>query len=109
LDNQANVTITGDTTLSGLSEGSHSLIVYANDTVGNTGTSETIHFSINTQQEPSPIKFFLQKTIWILAVVTIAGFGVALLVYFTRVKKTTEKTNNVSRIFLEDYSTFIYG
>ncbi|MCP8308274.1 MAG: hypothetical protein H3Z53_07990 [archaeon] len=110
LDNQANVTITENTTLSGLSEGSHSLIVYVNDTVGNTGTSETIHFSINTQQQGfSPIKFFLQKTIWIVAVITIAGFGVALLVYFTRVKRTTEKTNNVSRVFLEGYSTFIYG
>ncbi|MEM2954061.1 MAG: NosD domain-containing protein [Candidatus Bathyarchaeia archaeon] len=42
LDGQANVTIAGNTTLTGVSNGSHSLIVYAEDTDGNIGASETI-------------------------------------------------------------------
>ena len=46
LDGQTNVTITGDTILTGLSDGSHSLIVYATDTLGNTGNSETICFTV---------------------------------------------------------------
>ena len=88
LDGQANVTVTRNTTLSGLSYGSHNLIVYANDTDGNTGTSETIYFTIAQQSEPFP-------TTWIAAtiiIVTIAVVGAALLVYFGKMKKTTVKT-----------------
>jgi len=46
LDNEANVTISGNTTLTDLALGSHSVIVYANDTFGNTGSSNRIHFTI---------------------------------------------------------------
>jgi len=45
LDKQENVTITGNTTLTDLSYGIHSVTVYANDTAGNMGSSETIYFS----------------------------------------------------------------
>ena len=83
LDAEKNVTITGNTTVSGLSNGLHSLIVYANDTAGNTGASEMIHFTIET---PQPVEPF---PTWIVAVtVIIAIVGVALLVYFVKVKKT---------------------
>ncbi len=37
LDNACNTTITGNTTLSNLSAGTHKLTIYANDTLGNTG------------------------------------------------------------------------
>ena len=47
LDNHANITISGETTLLGLSQGSHSIVVYANDSLGNMGSSDTIFFSIN--------------------------------------------------------------
>jgi hypothetical protein len=43
-DDKANVTITRNTTLSGLSNGSHSLIVYANDTAGNVGKADFVFF-----------------------------------------------------------------
>lgn len=46
LDNQANVTIPGNTTLP-ISEGQHTLVVYANDTVGNMGASNTVWFSVD--------------------------------------------------------------
>ena len=79
LDGQANITITGNTTLSGLPDGSHSLTVYAKDTAGNTGTSETIYFSI----EPFPIT-------WIAAAIAVIAIGgAALLVYFRKIRKTT--------------------
>ena len=85
LDEQANVTITGNTTLTGLSDGSHSLIVYAKDTDGKTGTSETIYFTIAQQSESFPIT-------WIVgAIAIIAVVGAAFLVYFAKIKKTTGK------------------
>jgi parallel beta-helix repeat protein len=46
LDGQANVTITGNTTLTGLSEGPHSIVVYIEDTPGNISSSETIYFTV---------------------------------------------------------------
>ncbi len=46
LNDQLNVTVTGNTTLPSLSEGAHTLIVYANDTVGNIGHSDTVYFTI---------------------------------------------------------------
>ena len=72
LDGQGNVTITGNATLTGLSEGSHSLTIYAKDTAGNTGASETIYFSIKIQQsEPAP-------TPWIVASLAIIAIGVVI-------------------------------
>ncbi len=46
LDGAANVTITGNTTLTSLSYGSHRIVVYANDTHGNMGSSNTVYFVI---------------------------------------------------------------
>jgi len=46
LDGGANVTITGNTTLTSLSYGSHRIVVYANDTYGNMGVSNTVYFVI---------------------------------------------------------------
>jgi N-acetylneuraminic acid mutarotase len=46
LDGQDNVTVTGNATLSGLSSGLHNVTVYANDTAGNMGVSETIKFTV---------------------------------------------------------------
>jgi len=84
-DGKMNVTITGNTTLYGLLNGVHSLTVYARDNAWNTGASETIYFMINTQQpEPFPI--------WVVAaIVTLAGVGAALLVYFAKIRKTAKK------------------
>ena len=47
MDGQANITIDGNSTLTGLSNGSHTLTIYANDTYGNTAAPQTITFTIN--------------------------------------------------------------
>ncbi len=47
-DGQANITIAGNTTLTGLSDGMHSLIVYASDIAGNVGYSDMVYFTIQT-------------------------------------------------------------
>jgi N-acetylneuraminic acid mutarotase len=49
LDDKENVTISGDTILSGLTDGLHKLIVYINDTFGNTISSDIIQFSVDTK------------------------------------------------------------
>jgi hypothetical protein len=83
LDGQEPVTITGNTTLTSLSYGSHTIIVYATDVAGNTGTSQTIHFGV---ADPS-------STTWTAtALAVIAACGVAFLFYFKRNNKTTKKT-----------------
>ena len=46
LDRQANATTAGNTTLTNLPEGSHSIVVYANDTAGNMSSSQTVYFTI---------------------------------------------------------------
>jgi hypothetical protein len=45
LDNGTQTTITGNTTLT-VTLGNHTIIMYANDTKGNLGQSETAHFSV---------------------------------------------------------------
>lgn len=77
LDGQDNVTITGNTALSGLPRGLHNITVYAKDSFGNTGASEIITFRIT---EPFPTMF--------VAVTTVAvTVGLGLSVYFTKYKK----------------------
>jgi len=46
VDSQVNVTISGNVTLTGLSEGLHNVVVYAKDTFDNVGTSERVFFSV---------------------------------------------------------------
>jgi undecaprenyl-diphosphatase len=46
LDGQSNVTIPGNTTLTNLAEGSHFVVVYANDTTGALGSSQTVYFTV---------------------------------------------------------------
>ena len=52
LDGEANVTITGDITLTDLSLGSHNIIVYANGTEGNMGASDKVDFTIALEAPP---------------------------------------------------------
>jgi hypothetical protein len=48
VDEQANVTFSGSTTLIGLSDGTHSIVVYARDLAGNIGSSATVYFETDT-------------------------------------------------------------
>ena len=71
LDGQANVTLTENFTFTQLASGSHTLTVYANDTVGNMGASPTIYFTI---AEPFPTLL-----VAFASLVTIVVFAVFLL------------------------------
>jgi parallel beta-helix repeat protein len=76
LDGQQNVTVTGNTTLPELHSGLHNVTVYANDTYGNMGSSETVAFII-----PEPFPIVPVATISV-AVATAAG----VLIYFKKRK-----------------------
>lgn len=49
LDSQANVTIKSEINLTNLTDGNHKITLYANDSIGNMGKSNTVFFSIDTQ------------------------------------------------------------
>jgi hypothetical protein len=78
LDEQENVTISGNTTLTGLPNGDHNVTVYATDKAGNVG-SETISFSVDV-----PFPTALVATAFIVAV-SVVGIGMA--VYFKKRKR----------------------
>ena len=74
LDWVKNVTVVGNTTLAGLSNGLHSLVVYANDTFGNMATSETLFFTVSV---PGPFP----TTLIIGTAIAVVASGLGLLVY----------------------------
>ena len=81
LDNQGNETIQGNITLTGLSNGSHSIIVYANDTVGNMGKSDTVFFTVNTLTAEDFIPAMVLSGMIVIAV------AIGLLVHFKKRKR----------------------
>lgn len=82
LDSQEIVTFTGNISLTGLAYGSHSIKIYANDTYGNTATSDTIYFTV---PEPFPVFWVAAST------VLIAGGSVAFLLYLRQSRKASKK------------------
>jgi N-acetylneuraminic acid mutarotase len=80
LDGQETITVTGNTTITGLTNGSHNVTVYAKDEFENTGTSETILFTVAKEQEPFP------ATLVAAAAAIIAATGASLLLYFRKRK-----------------------
>lgn len=80
LDGKDNVTVTGNATLTGLSNGLHNITVYAKDAFGNMGASETITFTI---AKPEPFPTLVVAVI----AVTALGVGVGLAVYFKKYRR----------------------
>jgi len=83
-DGQENVTISGNTTLTELSNGEHNVTVYATDDTGNTGASETIIFNVDI---PEPSKPFPTAFVATTSGASAAVIGVGLLVYFKKHKR----------------------
>jgi len=81
LDGQDNVTVTGNTTLSGLANGLHNVTVYAKDAFENTGASETVSFSVEV---PFP------ATLVVAPVASVVVIGAVLAIYFKKRKHQTK-------------------
>jgi hypothetical protein len=79
LDGQENVTITGNTTLTSLSNDEHDLVVYAADVAGNLGSSRTINFSITL----FPTSLVIASSITVAVVLV----GLGLLLYGIKRKR----------------------
>ncbi len=108
LDENYNLSLAGNTILTELAEGPHNLVVYATDSAGNMGKSDTIIFTIaapilSPTPSPSPtMQPSLEPTLaptptsngnrgvdWaavVLAVVVVVAVAVAALAYFWRRK-----------------------
>ena len=88
LNGGENITIAGNTTLNGLTTGSHNITVYAKDTSGNIGASETFTFEV----APESILAEASESMPILMVVAVSVVALALvasgLLLFRRHQKT---------------------
>lgn len=84
LDGKGSVTLSGNTTLTGLSNGWHNVTVYANDTFGNVYSSQTITFKI---AQPSQTVSAAAVTTSTAAIVIVGG---VLLVYFKKRKPSAQ-------------------
>jgi hypothetical protein len=80
LDGKDNITIPGNTTLTGLPTGPHNVTLYAHDVAGNTGASETVTFTVVNESETEPFLIVV-----LVAVVLAAIFvGAGLTVHFKK-------------------------
>lgn len=84
LDGQQNITFSGNTNLTDISNGLHNITVYAQDTFGNTCSSQTVSFTV-AKPEPEP---FPVAPVSAVAVAAIALAIVLSLLLFRRHQKS---------------------
>jgi hypothetical protein len=94
LDQKDNVTFSGNTSINGLAYGAHSLAVYANDTVGNMGTTGNINFAIANPQALPSIQAL--PTLLILSLVTAIMIAIAGLLIYRKRRKPHKKAMPLS-------------
>jgi hypothetical protein len=82
LDNSDNVTINGNTTLTGLRAGTHNLSVYANNTFNDMAKSEQISFTVQTPE-----------LVWVILAISTPLMVIAAtaLLFYRRRKKLSSK------------------
>jgi N-acetylneuraminic acid mutarotase len=62
LDNGPNMTLSGNPEITNISDGQHFLMVFANDTLGNMGTSQRVYFSIDNTAPNITLLMPLEET-----------------------------------------------
>jgi hypothetical protein len=77
LDGTQNQTVTDSLTLTGLTEGSHNITLYAADLAGNAAAPKILFFNVDLP-EPFPMTFV------IVSVITVSVFGLGLMVNFKK-------------------------
>jgi hypothetical protein len=78
LDGQANIRIIGNTTLTALSNGQHTVIIYANNTYGNAAKPPTETFAVSV---PTP---FPTMEVVVATIIVIVGIAVTLALVIKR-------------------------
>ncbi len=86
LDGAANMTLTGNTTLTDLAIGAHNITIYATYPVDNTGASQTIHFTIAPEQQQDP-DYNPTVVIAVAAAATTITAAACTLLYFKKRKR----------------------
>jgi hypothetical protein len=84
LDGNENVTVSGNTTLTGLANGYHNVTVYATDEDGNTGASKTIYFNVEVHET-------FPTTLVTASVFFVGVVGVGFFIYLKK-RKDSEDT-----------------
>ncbi len=84
IDKEANLSITENTTLTGLSNGAHSIVVYANDSYSKTKASETIYFTISKEDDISQV--FLDSSLLPILAVIIAAPAIIVVIHLWKRK-----------------------
>ena len=69
LDEADNVSFTGNLTLSGVSDGLHNVTVYAGDSSGFVGASETVSFTVASESFPYVI-YAVSITVFVVVVMS---------------------------------------
>jgi hypothetical protein len=88
LDSQMKIAINGNTTLTGLSAGAHTVTVYAWDTAGTPSASETVPFTVDKQPEPtSETEPFPWLPVTAVSGAVAAMIAVAAVVYLKKRKR----------------------
>lgn len=80
LDGESNATVSGNTTLSGLSNGEHNVIVYANDSFGNVVASQPVNFTVALPPSSKPFPAFPVASASVAVAVVCAG----VVLYFRK-------------------------
>ena len=86
LDGQQNVTFSGNTNLTDISNGVHNITIYAQDTFGNIGSSQTTSFTV-AKSEPESFQIVPVAAVSVAVALVVAG----LLVYHKKHKHTLVK------------------
>jgi hypothetical protein len=91
LDGKDNVTVSGNSTLSGLSAGQHEIVVYATDLAGQTRCSHTRYFTVAESSASFPTPFPLM---WfaVAVVASAAAVSFGLVAYFLQRKRKSGET-----------------
>jgi parallel beta-helix repeat protein len=86
LDGQANVTITGNSTLSRVSNGTHTLVLYAQNSFGDTSASGIVYFTVS-------VAGLGLLPILVAAIATVTVVLVAVLVYLRKLRRRSGKND----------------
>jgi parallel beta-helix repeat protein len=90
LDKENNVTIGGNTTLVNLPDGTHTITVYANDTIGNIGHS-TVNFTVNLPPTENGRQVIDKNTLTALLIFAFLAAYVIMLGFLIRRRRMRKK------------------
>jgi nitrous oxidase accessory protein NosD len=85
MDGRGNMTIIGNTTLLGVSNGTHAIVVYARNNFGDTSVSGIVYFSVNATGF-GPLLYYVAVTVVVVTVILVSA-----LFYLRRLRRKRGK------------------